>query len=1217
MISKKLLTILAFFRLKKTEDSRLNLLTALFSFLWIFSFASSAGADDIDTYIQKHSYDVKPNILFILDQSGSMAGTKQSQLKDTMIKIIDSSAYENFNVAFLTYRFAFAQTRITPLIPFTRIEDDSRPELRRIITQLYPFLGTPTTPAYFFGANWFVDKYDHDYKSMSTPWKPFIRKNVSTDIFLNPPDGFYDQWDSLLKYYPGQRQGPIVSEQYCAPNSIILLTDGAPNAGFQTFGTDLQDPRGEARWDDEFTLNTRYEADGAGFRSTERDCNNNGTSPWTSGHYKSESTTIGGCVLDAARFLANTDLRPDEDIFPGVQNITTHTIGFGIGDNTTDTYKFINDIAKAGNGGTYLAQNEDDLTQAFQDIFYRTEATVPYSYNSPSIAIDLSNPNSSGKYAYVPLSKPQLTDIWYGNLKKYQYLIESDAARPMLRDVNNNNALDSDGEFLKTQQDYWASTRGGDIINNGVAGLLNARTDRTIFTEAMNQQNTNTLMPISQIGTPINATTANNNIYQHRITGDASKRSHSFSDFFLSLLYDIHSTTGLSNMAIKNSIVTLSFPTGDLGSTAEIPTINHIKVQHHPGYQYQNSSFQGSTLKIYRDNETTPAYSKTFNTISKDPVSIYPRDNLGNYINASKIEWIAPQNDTYSALTTFNVFINENSVDRGWFTSTPLSANSVISITGNNGNEYTRTISKMGAPLHTKPLEVDYPEINKSIIYLPTSEGVLHAFDADTGKEEWGFIPSELLGNITTLRKNPYSNNTETPIYGLDGQPRHFTLKKKTGNNLADVNQEILVFGMRRGGNNYFALDITDPYNPVFLWKIQGGTGDFKQLGQTWATPSPIQMKLAGKSTPVLVLSGGYDSNNDIDGDPDNANNTSDGSNNIGNAIYFVNARTGTRIFWISDTGSGADLVLEGMKNSIVTDPEIIKLDNDDYIDRLYFSDLGGRIIRVDIDNENNSSSGNLLNAISAAILADVNDNDAPPNRQFFNKPTVSKLRNLNGETVFGISIGSGFRPNLLSKTAITDRFYTIFDKQPYADQYSKPIITTNDLYDATDNILQNTDNDEYSTALNDLNSKSGWYIDLGSSLNPAEKSINKAAIHDGVVYFTTYLPEIEGRVNVCELGSAASNSRFYSLDLKNATAVNPANNGNPGDLVTTDRSTLLKRNIGIAPEINISRVTTLTTGDDNQVTESIGTIITPCLQCSKQIDAPDYLRGLSWEELR
>jgi len=50
-------------------------------------------------------------------------------------------------------------------------------------------------------------------------------------------------------------------------------------------------------------------------------------------------------------------------------------------------------------------------------------------------------------------------------------------------------------------------------------------------------------------------------------------------------------------------------------------------------------------------------------------------------------------------------------------------------------------------------------------------------------------------------------------------------------------------FGLRRGVDKdgkgyYYALDVTSPTAPKYLWRIyKGKEGTFNDLGQTWSTP--------------------------------------------------------------------------------------------------------------------------------------------------------------------------------------------------------------------------------------------------------------------------------------------------------------------------------------------------------------------------------------------
>ena len=51
---------------------------------------------------------------------------------------------------------------------------------------------------------------------------------------------------------------------------------------------------------------------------------------------------------------------------------------------------------------------------------------------------------------------------------------------------------------------------------------------------------------------------------------------------------------------------------------------------------------------------------------------------------------------------------------------------------------------------------------------------------------------------------------------------------------------------MRRGGNSYYALDVSDRTKPKLAWSIEGGSGDFAQLGQSWSRMIPARIQKDG-----------------------------------------------------------------------------------------------------------------------------------------------------------------------------------------------------------------------------------------------------------------------------------------------------------------------------------------------------------------------------------
>ena len=93
-----------------------------------------------------------------------------------------------------------------------------------------------------------------------------------------------------------------------------------------------------------------------------------------------------------------------------------------------------------------------------------------------------------------------------------------------------------------------------------------------------------------------------------------------------------------------------------------------------------------------------------------------------------------------------------------------------------------------------------------AMLYAAANDGMLHAFDATTGDEVWAFVPSYVMPNLYRLADNDYGDNHQ---YYVDGSPV-----------VADIYtggawKTILVGGLNAGGKGYYALDITDPDNPV------------------------------------------------------------------------------------------------------------------------------------------------------------------------------------------------------------------------------------------------------------------------------------------------------------------------------------------------------------------------------------------------------------------
>lgn len=472
----------------------------------------------------------------------------------------------------------------------------------------------------------------------------------------------------------------------------------------------------------------------------------------------------------------------------------------------------------------------------------------------------------------------------------------------------------------------------------------------------------------------------------------------------------------------------------------------------------------------------------------------------------------------------------------------------------------------MGDPLHTKPLLITYGGTDAApdmTLYAGSNEGGFHAINTSNGSEVFAFMPQELLPNLNTL----YADSASTPHpYGLDG-PLSSWFNDVNGNGLllatngsVEAGEHVYLYqGMRRGGKNYYALDVTNRAAPKLKWVIKGGSGTFSELGQTWSTATKAKVKLNGTDKDVLIFGGGYDTAEDSNATAQN--------DTTGRAIFMVDANTGAKLWQAGPTGSanGAnpDLLLTSMTNSIPADINVIDMNGDGYADRMYAADMRGQVWRFDINITNTGTA----NFASGGVIARIGDTTTEGNRRFYSAPDVafSKLK-----THLDIAIGSGYRAHPLD-TTIRDAFFVIRDTnvyKPAVDGSGNPVYTAatlSDLYDASSNIIGQGSAAEISAAKTSLASKKGWYIWLQEPANSSfigEKSLSKSLMISGKVIFSTYTP-IATATGACS--PSQGRALTYVLNVIDGTPVYNLDASSTG-LVRTDRTLSLVRG-GIAPE--------------------------------------------------
>lgn len=402
--------------------------------------------------------------------------------------------------------------------------------------------------------------------------------------------------------------------------------------------------------------------------------------------------------------------------------------------------------------------------------------------------------------------------------------------------------------------------------------------------------------------------------------------------------------------------------------------------------------------------------------------------------------------------------------------------------------------------LHSRPAVVNYDNDHKIVIYYGTNDGVFHAVrggQSDTfndgtksGDELWGFVPSEYFSQLKTIRNNVVMDEvTEKPYYA-DGAVT----------SLATDDEVLVFFGQRRGGRFLYALDVTDPTAPRFLWKRSNS--NWPELGQTWAEPTVARVEIDGEVTDVLIFGAGYD---------EAANDAlPQGTATSGRGIFVVDAHTGELIFEAGpNPQSGTtELTVAEMIYSIPSDVTPINRDSDSQglTDRAYVGDTGGNIWRLDMKSDE-------PNDWRVHKLASLGSD-----QKFLYSPDV-----VYGDGYDAILVGAGDREKPFD-TTITNRFYMVEDSVTSPWIAPSGTITTVQLDD-----LYSLDNGDDVDSVTVPEEDKGWYFTLASG----EKVVSSALTASGTTYFSTNQPT-DAQPNSCaNLGTA----RIYKVNYQDGSS--------------------------------------------------------------------------------
>ncbi|HEY3077249.1 MAG TPA: hypothetical protein VGJ74_18925, partial [Burkholderiales bacterium] len=156
-----------------------------------------------------------------------------------------------------------------------------------------------------------------------------------------------------------------------------------------------------------------------------------------------------------------------------------------------------------------------------------------------------------------------------------------------------------------------------------------------------------------------------------------------------------------------------------------------------------------------------------------------------------------------------------------------------------------------GDVLHSRPAVVNYnrsgqPTDRDVVVYYGSNDGIVHAVkggqDNTDGGEKWGFIPTEFYNRFARMySENPIVSSANPRTYFADGSLSIDAVY--INDRLEGVGAKAQLYvGMRRGGRFYYSLDVTDPDDPLYKWKIDNSTAGFAELGQSWSEMKVVKL---------------------------------------------------------------------------------------------------------------------------------------------------------------------------------------------------------------------------------------------------------------------------------------------------------------------------------------------------------------------------------------
>lgn len=366
-------------------------------------------------------------------------------------------------------------------------------------------------------------------------------------------------------------------------------------------------------------------------------------------------------------------------------------------------------------------------------------------------------------------------------------------------------------------------------------------------------------------------------------------------------------------------------------------------------------------------------------------------------------------------------------------------------------------------------------------IFVGANDGMLHAINAQTGAELFGYVPSMVYDKLPSIASVNYGKSV-SHTYTVDGPVA-------VGDAYINGNWKTIVVGtMGAGARGIFALDVTNPQSfskTNVLFEISAS--DYPQVGNVMG--KPIIAPVAGRWK--VIFGNGY-------------NSTSGKAELL--VIDLQKPYDGDFSKSIT-AGSATDNGLAG--------PVALQNSTTGAVETVYAGDLKGNMWKFDLSSSSTSAWGVGLSGSPLFIAKDSLGATQP----IFGAPTLGKNNYLPTATMVYFGTGKYLETDDINSTqmGLQQSFYGIADQAtPVTYSTSRGAVLHQKTMTATGSGSGSTRNvnDSGTGAVSvDWATKKGWYLDFPAG----ERIVTKPTLIYDRLLFSTIIPSTD----ICTFGGA------------------------------------------------------------------------------------------------